>query len=79
LKANGALDSSSYVEVLDAQDSISISKVAAEKVVDALVLTGRDLGDPDLKKVIIDIDAVGALTRRPAINTSLQPVSIVKL
>ena len=79
LKADGALDSSSYVEVLDAQDSISISKVAAEKVVDALVLTGRDLGDPDLKKVIIDIDAVGALTRRPAINNSLQPVSIVKL
>jgi hypothetical protein len=79
LNANGALDSSSYLEVLDAQDSISISKVAAEKVVDDLVLTGRDLGDPDLKKVIIDIDAAGALTRRPATNTSLQPVSIVKL
>jgi hypothetical protein len=46
---------------------------------DALVLTGRDLGDPDLKKVIIDIDAAGALTTRPATNTSLQPVSIVKL
>ena len=79
LDANGALDSSSYVEVLDAQDSISISKVAADKVADDLVLTGRDLGDPDLKKVIIDIDAAGALTRRPATNTSLQPVSIVKL
>lgn len=79
LDANGALDSSSYAEVLDAQDSISISKVAADKVADDLVLTGRDLGDPDLKKVIIDIDAAGALTRRPATNTSLQPVSIVKL
>lgn len=79
LNQSGNLSSSSYVEVLDAQDSISISKIATSKLDDDLVLTGRDLEDADLKKIILDITLTGGVQKRPSTSAALQPVSIVKL
>ncbi|PUE54829.1 hypothetical protein B9Z36_12555 [Limnohabitans sp. Rim8] len=68
-----------YKVVIDASEFISIAKLATSATDNAAKLTGRDLADPDLTKIIGDIDAAGLFTKATAVNTTLQPVSIVKL
>jgi len=73
------MDPRDYLVVIAPSDKISISKVATNNVDNAAKLTGRDVSDPDLKKIIGDISANGLFTKATAINATLQPVSIVKL
>jgi hypothetical protein len=73
------MDPQDYLVVISPSDKISISKVATNNIDNAAKLTGRDVSDPDLQKIIGDIDANGLFTKATAVNTTLQPVSIVKL
>jgi hypothetical protein len=76
---NGELNPLDYSVVIDATQFISITKLATNNLDNTAKLTGRDLSDPDLTKIIGDIDANGLFTKATAVNTALQPVSIVKL
>ena len=73
------MDPQDYMVVIAPSDKISISKVATNNKDNAAKLTGRDVSDPDLQKIIGDIDVNGLFTKATAVNANLQPVSIVKL
>lgn len=76
---NNELNPLDYTVVINANQFISITKLATNNSDNIAKLTGRDLSDPDLTKIIGDIDANGLFTKATAVNTTLQPVSIVKL
>ena len=76
---NGELNPLDYQVVINATEYISIAKIATTSLDNKAKLTGRDLNDPDLAKIIGDIDEAGLFTKAAAANKDLQPVSIVKL
>jgi hypothetical protein len=76
---NGELNPLDYQVVINATEYISIAKIATTSLDNKAKLTGRDLNDPDLAKIIGDIDENGLFTKAAAANKDLQPVSIVKL
>jgi hypothetical protein len=76
---NGELNPLDYQVVINATEYISIAKIATTSLDNKAKLTGRDLNDPDLAKIIGDIDEAGLFTKAAAANKELQPVSIVKL
>jgi hypothetical protein len=75
----GDLNPLDYQVVIDSAEYISITKIATTSLDNKAKLTGRDLNDPDLAKIIGDIDENGLFTKAAAANKDLQPVSIVKL
>lgn len=79
LDNQGNIDAQLHKEVIVANDYLSLTKVAANKKDNLVKITARDLADNDLTKIIGDIDEAGLFTKATAINTTLQPVSILKL
>jgi hypothetical protein len=79
LTAQGELNPLDYMVAIDASEFISIAKLATTSTDNKAKLTGRNLNDPDLAKIIGDIDEDGLFTKAAAANKDLQPISIVKL
>lgn len=78
---NGAaeIDSSTYTELIASDEHIAISKLTASPLREEFSFTGRDLSDEDLKKLIVEVDGNGVVTKKDGVTSTLEAVSIIKL
>lgn len=76
---NDSIDSSTYSEVIATTDYLSISKMTTSPLTEEFSFTARDLADDDLKKLIVEVDSAGTVSRKPGTNQSLEAISVIKL
>jgi hypothetical protein len=70
---------SEYLEIIASSQKISILRMATRASDNAVTMTGRDVADPDFRKVIIEVDGSGASEVKRDNGNLLQPITVVKL
>jgi hypothetical protein len=76
---DGTVNSSTYNEIIATTDYLSISKMTTSPLTEEFSFTARDLGDDDLKKLIVEVDSAGTVSRKPGTTQSLEAISVIKL